>query len=255
MYLKGSAPGLRWIFILVIFLVGGLFVTFSNSFGKTASIQPEISAPGGAEIDVAQNLTKWYGSKTSPVEAVWRNLNLRAYLLEYDRRREILKCQDRVRVVQNVTPAKTFSCGEMVLELKRSFLTARDQIKLEYDEQISLTGNRLEWDQKKDQFKLWEQPRIFYKDWEISGNRIEGEMSKGSFTVWGPVKGNGPEDSSFQAGKVIYDQKAEKIFLEDNPVLTQDKNELTAAEIVYDLKVKKFFLNNESKFKGTEETN
>ncbi|HEX3043614.1 MAG TPA: LptA/OstA family protein [Bacillota bacterium] len=251
---KGLTKGLGWVFILVVLLVAWLSIIFDSSMGKEATTRPEINAPGGAEIDVAQNITKWYGSKTSPVEMVWRNLSLKAYYLEYDRRQEIIKCQDRVVVVQNETPVKTLQCGEMVIELKRSFLTARDQVRLEYDEQISLSGNRLEWDQKKDQFKLWDQPQIFYKDWEITGNRIEGEMSKGAFTVWGPVKGNGPEASSFQAGKVIYDQKTDKIYLQDNPVLVQDSNELSAGEIVYDLKSGKFYLNNQSKFKVTDES-
>ncbi|MCL6589676.1 MAG: LptA/OstA family protein [Firmicutes bacterium] len=256
MNFKGSAPGTRWVraFIIFIFLAGELLVTFNSSIAQTVSTQPEINAPGGAEIDVNQSITKWYGSKMRPVEVIWRNLNLKAYYLEYDRRREIMKCQDRVMVIQDETPPKSFSCGEMILELKRGFLAARAQIKLEYDDRIALTGNRLEWDQKKDQFKIWEQPQIFYKGWEISGIRIEGEMSKGRFTIWGPVKGNGPEDSSFQAGKVIYDQKAGKIFLLDNPVLVQDKNELTAAEIEYDLKAEKFVLNNQTRFKGAEET-
>jgi lipopolysaccharide export system protein LptA len=249
---KDLAQGLRWVFITVVLLVAGLAVIFDSSMGKTAGVHPEISAPGGAEIDVAQNVTKWYGSKTSPVEAVWSNLSLKAYYLEYDRRQDIITCRDRVVVVQNETPVKTFHCGEMILELKRSFLTAREQVMLEYDERISLMGNRLEWDQKKDQFKLLEQPQIFYNDWKISGNRIEGEISRGSFTVWGPVKGNGPEASSFQAGKVIYDQKTEKIYLQDNPVLVQESNELSAAEIVYDLKNGKFYLNNQSKFKVSD---
>jgi lipopolysaccharide export system protein LptA len=130
------------------------------------------------------------------------------------------------------------TCNDFLVELKREFIKAENEVKIVYDENTSLTGDALEWDRQNDLVKVTGTPQIDFKDWRINGERIEGQINKGIFIIFGPVKGIG-NDESFQAGQVVFDHIRDKIFLKNNPVVIQGKNQFTAPEIVYDLNTRK----------------
>lgn len=212
-----------------------------------AKEEPELIAPGGAEMDFVKNITKCFGTGKKPVEARWQNLLMKAGCLEYHRSKNIITGQE-VELIESKPVVRIFYCGEILAELDRDFLTGKKDVKIKYDERANLFGNFMEWDRKNDFIKISGQIQITFDEWRITGDRVEGRLNKGLVTVFGPVKGTG-NTASFQAGKIIFDRGQEKFFLEDNPVLRQGKNEFSAVEIVYDLKAKKAFFNNQSEYK------
>jgi len=220
------------IFIIMIFLLLGL------DRGWTESEQPHLIAPGGAEIDFVNNLTKCFGTDTKPVEAYWKNYSVEAYYLEYNRDNDMVQAHNKVRILQNIPVYRVVTCNDFLVELKREFIKAENEVKIVYDENTSLTGDALEWDRQNDLVKVTGTPQIDFKDWRINGERIEGQINKGIFIIFGPVKGIG-NDESFQAGQVVFDHIRDKIFLKNNPVVIQGKNQFTAPEIVYDLNTRK----------------
>lgn len=72
----------------------------------------------------------------------------------------------------------------------------------------------------------------------MTGEKIEGNMNSGVFTISGTVQVINKENS-MRAGRAIFDRSIEKVTLQENPVVINGNNELSATEIVYDLKTKK----------------
>lgn len=226
----------RWIF-WVLFTGTWLVIGFACGWAEDQS-QPRLNAPGGAEIDFVHNITKSYGTSAKPVVAVWSDFRVEAGYLEYDRDQATVRAEEQVKITQELPVYRITTCDQLFLDLKRELLTAQDDVMVFYDEITSLAGNRLEWDRKNDSAKITGAALIKYKDWKITGERIEGQINKGVFIVYGPVKGMGT-DCSLKAGQIIFDRSVDKIFLKNNPVVIQGKNEFSAPEIIYDLKTQK----------------
>jgi lipopolysaccharide export system protein LptA len=206
--------------------------------GWTEGDRPRLVAPGGAEIDFARDITKCFGKGSKPVEAHWKTYSIEAGYLEYNRALETVRAQGKVRMVQKLPVSRVITCNEFYFELKTDYLKAEKDVKIIYDEDTNLNGDFLEWDRRNDEIKVTGTPLISYKDMRITGERIEGQVNKGIFVFYGPVKGTG-NDGSLKAGQVVFDRSQDKIFLKNNPVVIQGKNQLAAPEIIYDLKTRK----------------
>jgi lipopolysaccharide export system protein LptA len=231
---------LGWVFLTMVFLAAGF------AFSRAEAGQPKLIAPGGAEIDFVHNITKCFGTSVNPVEAHWKNFSIETNYLVYNRSEETARAIGKVKIIQEIPVYKVVTCRRFFLDLKRDFITAEKGVTVIYDEKTSLAGDSLEWDRKNDFVKIEGSARINHEDWQIDGERIEGQINKGLFTVFGPVKGAGT-DISFKAGQVVFDRSLEKIFLKNNPIVIQGKNQFTAFEIVYDLKTRKVSTKSETK--------
>ncbi len=225
--------------LIISGLVTAYFLCFTFISGWAQVVEePRLSAPGGSEIDLLQNVTQCFGTEAKPVEARWKTYSIEAKYLEYSRKEDMIRAKNSVKIKQNIPVYRVVTCNELFLDLKRDILTSQKEVKIVYDEKTSLEGDSLEWDRRNDRVKVAGTAQICYQDWKITGERIEGQLNKGVFVFYGPVKGTG-EDSSLSAGQVLVDLAADKLFLKDNPVVVQGKNKFTADEIVYDLKTRK----------------
>jgi lipopolysaccharide assembly outer membrane protein LptD (OstA) len=213
-------------------------LTVALPMGWTEGDQPKLSAPGGAEIDFVRDITKCYATDAKPVEANWKSYRLEAGYLEYNRALETVRAQGKVKMIQRLPIYRVITCNEFFSELKREYIKAEKEVKIIYDEDTILNGDSLEWDRQNDWVAVTGTPQISYKDWRINGERIEGQVNKGVFVFFGPVKGTS-DDGSLKAGQIVFDRSLDKIFLKNNPVIIQGKNQFTAPEIVYDLKTRK----------------
>lgn len=206
--------------------------------GRTQGDEPKLTAPGGAEIDFIQEISKCFAKDSKLVEAYWKSYNIEAGYLEYNRRLETLQAQGKVRMIQRLPVYRVITCQELFFELKQEYIKAEKEVKIIYDKDTTILGDSLEWDRQNDLVKVTGTPGINHKDIRLKGERIEGQVNKGIFVFFGPVRGTSNE-GSLKAGQIIFDRSREKIFLKNNPVIVQGKNQFTAAEIVYDLKTRK----------------
>lgn len=219
---------LRNIFLLLLILFTGV---------AWAASEIELIAPGGGEVDLKQNVTKYYANAPKVVEAHWQNAVLEAQYLEFYRDQKILKAKDRVKL-KELTSNRVLKCGAMTVDLNRDYCTASKGVLFEFDNNTFLSGNSLEWDNKNANVKVLEKTEIDYKDWKIYGDRIDGEIDRGLFTITGSVRAIGV-DATIKAGRLVFDQESEKLTLQDDPIIVRGKNEMSATEISYDLKTKK----------------
>lgn len=206
--------------------------------GRADGEQPKLTAPGGAEIDFARDITKCFADGSKPVEAYWKNYSIEAGYLEYDRSLETVRAEGKVRMIQKLPIYRVITCDKLFFELKQEYIKAEKEVKIIFDEDTTLNGEFLDWDRRNDMVKVTGVPQISYKDMRINGERIEGQVNKGVFVFFGPVKGTS-NDGSLKAGQIVFDHSMDKIFLKNNPVIIQGKNQFTAPEIVYDLKTRK----------------
>lgn len=200
-----------FLLLLITLLLPAGYLTVGASGQSRDPEQPRLKAPGGIEMDFLKNIAKCYGIDSKPAEAGWTDTVLTADYFEYDRLRQLVRAQGHVRVVQKQE-------GGVLIGESAS----------------------LEWDRLDDRLELVGNPRFTFEGWKVECVRLEGNVNKGLFTFYGPVKGNNHE-TSLQAGEMVLDQAAAKLYLRDNPVIIQGKNRLTAPEIVYDLKTKKAY--------------
>lgn len=219
-------------FTLIVCLI------FALPMGRTQGDEPKLTAPGGAEIDFVQDITQCFANDSKPVEAYWKSYSIEAGYLEYNRRLETIRAQGKVRMIQRLPVYRVITCQEFFFELKQEYIKAEKEVKIIYDEDTTLLGDFLEWDRRNDMVKVTGTPQINHKDIRINGVRIEGQVNKGIFVFFGPVKGTSNE-GSLKAGQIVFDRSQDKIFLKNNPVIVQGKNQFTAPEIVYDLKTRK----------------
>ncbi len=219
------------------YLLLGTFLTGSLVWGALKA--PDFIAPGGAECDLKQGIIKYYAAGTELIEANWNQVNFKARYLEYNQKTEILNAKMQVKIVEKTEMVKTLSCQELVYEHKKELITAKEMVKLTSNELV-LTGEFLNWERNKNLATISGSPKLIYLDWEIVGSKFEAELLRELCTVYGPVSGKNSE-LTFQADKVIFDRKQEKVNLEDNVLIVrQGREELMANKIVYDLKTKKF---------------
>jgi lipopolysaccharide export system protein LptA len=230
--------------VLLVLLICGCGVGWTQ--GKI-----ELIAPGGGEMDLKQNLIKYYASGSLLVQALWDNNILEAGYLEYYRDREFIKADNQVQLTQKKPVTRVLKSSQITVDMKQDFFTAKKEVNL-VDENTSVSGNLLEWDRKNDQFKMTGNPEIVYKDWKITGERIEGQLNKGFITIFGPVHAANNE-TNIQAGKMIFQREIEQFTLQENPVVIRGKNEMTASEMYYDLKTKKVTANGEVKSRIIDE--
>jgi lipopolysaccharide export system protein LptA len=213
----------------------GIFLALSLLLGagiSWAAGQLEITAPGGGEMDLQQNIMKYYGLGSQLVEVSWDDLLLETKYLEYDQKQEILKGKEQVELTQKAKIPRVLKASELVVNRNQDYIVASKGVVLKYDEITSATGNSLEWDRGINLIKLTDQAMIIYKDWTIKGSRIEGQLDKGIFTVYGPVEAFN-KLNTIRGGKLIFYRGMEKVEVEDNPLLIRGKNEIAASKIVY----------------------
>jgi lipopolysaccharide export system protein LptA len=229
----GIRQTIQWgIFILIVCLTVALPV------GRADGEQPKLTAPGGAEIDFANDITKCFAKGSKLVEAYWKSYRIEAGYLEYNRNLATVRAQGKVRMIQKLPVYRVVTCNEFFFELKQEYIKAEKEVEVIFDEDTTLNGEFLDWDRRNDMIKVTGMPQINYKDMRINGERIEGQVNKGVFVFFGPVKGTG-NDGSLKAGQIVFDRSLDKIFLKNNPVIVQGKNQFTAPEIIYDLKTRK----------------
>lgn len=200
--------------------------------------QLELLAPGGGEMDLKQNLMKYFATASTPVVVKWDDYVLESSYLEYYRGKSILNGKKKVKLVQSKPALRVLKSSEIHLELERDFYTATGDVNFEYDPVTRLTGGVLEWDQLHAKTRLTGNPTITFKDWTVKGDLIEGALDKGIFTVTGNVKASNQE-ATITAGKLTFDRNAELYTLQDHPVLVRGQSELNATEIVYYVQTKK----------------
>jgi lipopolysaccharide export system protein LptA len=199
--------------------------------------QLELNAPGGGDMDLGKNVMKYYASGGKPVVARWDENELEAGYLEYNRAQEIIKSRNDVKLTQFKPVLRILKSQELILNLTKEYYTASREVLFDYDKETRLAGEQLEWDSPNNRILLSGKPEITYKDWKITGTTVEALTKKGLFTITGPVSAVNPE-ITIKAGKLTFDRESEVYILEDFPVLTKGKNELTATKLVYNLKTK-----------------
>jgi len=215
-----------------------LFILIFFSSPGWAAAELELIAPGGGEMDLRQNVVKYYAVDAKPVEARWEKSVLNADYLEYYRETELIDAKDRVKLTRTDVTPRVLACNELQLYLRRDFLKAGGGVTLELEPTTSLSGESLEWDHANDKFSLTGKPVINYKEWQVFGEAVEGHPDAGAFTILGPAKATDGE-AVIKAGCIIFNRKAEELILRENPIFLKGENELTATEIIYDLKTKK----------------
>jgi len=232
-----------FLFILCLFLLAGI---------AWAAGEPQLTAPGGGEFDLVQNVVKYYGISSRQVEARWGDYQLLADYLEYHHTQRMIVARGRVVIYQNNTPEKRkVQSAEITFDLNKNLIIAKEQVMIQVDTSIRAQGGYLEWDRANDQFKLMNDPQIEYDDWKITGKIVEGQLKSGIMTLIGPVYGAN-QDTVIKAGRLIAERQKEVFYLQDNPVVIRGKNELSANEIIYDLKTKKVSAKGILKTKITE---
>lgn len=216
-----------------------------------AAGEPQLTAPGGGELDLVQNVVKYYGTRSQQVEARWGDYQLLADYLEHYHTQGLIVARGNVVINQNASEKRSVQSGEMRFDLNKNLLIAKEQVMIQLDNTIRAQGGYLEWDRANDRFKLINSPQIEYLDWKITGKAVEGQLGPGLITITGPVYGAN-QDTLIKAGQLIAERQKEVFYLKDNPVVIRGKNELSATEIVYDLKTKKVSAKGILKTKITE---
>jgi lipopolysaccharide export system protein LptA len=221
------------------FIIPVMVLILFCAIGWTSE-QLELTAPGGGEMDLSRNVAKYFGTSTQPVAAQWKDYMLQTDYLEYDRTAEIVRGKGNVRLIENQPEKRSVRCNEITVDLQKEWIAASQEIIVQLDDKTTASGGYLEWDRLNDWFKLTQEPQLCYQDWKLTGKVMEGKPGQGVMTMTGLVYGES-KDIIVKGGKLIIDRKAEKLYLQDNPVIIQGKNELHASEIIYDLKTKKVF--------------
>ncbi len=206
-----------------------------------AATEMELNAPGGGEMDLKRNVMQYYGTDKQLVSARWDNSILEAKTLEYDREKEIATGKQMVRLTQ-INPNRILNCSEIIVDMKRDFLVALNNVNLKYDDTTSFSCNRLEWDRQNEYVQLTGKPEISYKEWRITGEQVQGQIGKGQLVIAGAAQIQG-NDATAKAGKMLFNRETEKVILQDSPIVIRGNSQLTATEIVYDLKTKKVTAN------------
>lgn len=201
--------------VMILLLLIGSITAWAAEQSRDPD-QPRLVAPGGIEMDFLKNIAKCYGTEAKPAEANWTDSALSANYFEYERFRQLLRAKGHVRMARKQATGL-----------------------------LSSESASLEWDRLQDRLVMTGNVQFTFEGWKIDCVRLEGQVNKGVYTFYGPVRGNNHE-TSLQAGEMLFDQAAAKLYLKNNPVVVQGKNRLTAAEIVYDLKTKKAYSESET---------
>ena len=213
-------------------------------YGMVLAVEDmELLAPGGGELDLSQNMMKYFSAGNQPVTVQWGVNNLETGYLEYYRDQALIKGKDRVKLTQSAPEIRVLKSTNILVEINRDYFLATEDVNLRYDAQTAINCSNLEWDQKKDLLNITGKPELFYQDWKLTGERIEGHSKRGIFTFFGPIMAINSKQETIRAGKLVFDREKEKLFLTDHPVFLSGKNEMTANEMVYDLKLKKLTAN------------
>jgi len=198
----------------------------------------QLTAPGGGEFDLVQNVAKYYGTRSEPVEARWDNYRLSADYVEYYHTERLIIARGHVVIEENASEKRRIQAEEMRFDITKNLLVAKEEVMIRVGDAICGQGGYLEWDRVNDRLKLTDNLQIEYGDWKITGKAVEGQLEAGLMTITGPVHGVN-QDTVIKAGRLTAERRKEVFYLQDNPVVIRGKNELSAAEITYDLKTKK----------------
>jgi lipopolysaccharide export system protein LptA len=197
----------------------------------------EVVAPGGGEFDLEKNIMKYYAAGANPVVVRWENYVLETGFLEYNRNQAIIKGKKRVKLTLTKPAPRVLKCGEINLDLKHEAYFASQNVRLDYDQDTVITGEKLNWDQARGKLLLAGRPVILYQDWKISGETVEARLAEGLFAVNGGVRALS-QDVTIRAGKLTFNRQTGLYTLEDHPVLLKGANEITATAIIYNIKTK-----------------
>jgi lipopolysaccharide assembly outer membrane protein LptD (OstA) len=197
----------------------------------------EIIAPGGGDLDLEKNIMKYYAAGANPVVVRWEDYVLETAFLEYNRNQAIIKGKKRVKLTLTKPVSRVLKCDEINLDLKHEAYSASQNVRLDYDRDTIITGEKLNWDQARGKMLLSGQPVIYYQDWKISGKTVEGRLVEGLFTINGGVCALN-QDVTIRAGKLTFNRQTGLYTLEDHPVLLKGANEVTATAIIYNIKTK-----------------
>jgi lipopolysaccharide export system protein LptA len=224
--------------LLALFLI----LVFADAVLAAAG-PAELVAPGGGEMDLIQNVIRYFGTETQPAVVNWDDLSIEAKHLEYDRNQGIVTGKEMVKLTQQ-SPLRILECAQLTVELNRNFLTATGNVNLRYDQQTTCAANRLEWDRAGQIVRLAEKPEISYQEWRVSGEQMEAQLDRGIFSVFGRAQIIG-NDTVAKAGRIVFERDAEKAVMRENPIVVRGTNELSATEIIYDFRTKKLSANGE----------
>lgn len=202
-----------------------------------AEAELELVAPGGGEVDLQENVMKYYADGSNLVIANWGNYKLEGQSLEWQNAKSILQGKGMIRLTQ-MEPYRELRSEQIFADLNRDHFKANGSVKIKYDETTNISGEHLDWESQTERINLTGDVIVNYSEWKMTGEKIEGNINSGLFTIYGPVQAISKENC-MRAGRVIFDRTIEKITLLENPVVINGKNELSATEIVYDLKTKK----------------
>ena len=204
-----------------------IFIAFSLllSIGiGWATGQLEITAPGGGEFDLRQNVMKYHGQDSQQVNVRWNDSALET---------NELQGKEQNKGTRKVIP-RLLRAFELTANLNQNYIVASKEVSLLYDESTTATCNLLEWDRQTAFMRLSGQVMIVYKDWTIKGIRIEGQLDKELFTVFGPLEASN-KLNTIRGGKLIFNRRMERLIVEDNPLLIRGNNEMAASKIVYSI--------------------
>lgn len=218
-------------------LINAFVIVLSISAAVLADTDLELVAPGGGEADLRENVMKYYADGPNLVVVNWGNFKLETKFLEYQQGKSLLKANGSVKLTQK-EPLRVLRCEQISADLTREHFQAEGSVKVKYDETTDISGELLEWESQTERFSLTREVVLNYAGWKMTGEKIEGDIKSDLFVVFGPVHAIN-EKNSMRAGRLIVDRVIEKITLQENPVVINGKNELSATEIVYDLKTKK----------------
>lgn len=212
-----------------------IVILFSGAvFAETAL---ELVAPGGGEVDLLENIMKYYADGSDLVVARWDNYSMEAESLEYRREKSTLKGKGKIKLTQS-KPFHVLRSDQIFADLNRDYFNAYGSVKMKYDQITDISGDRLDWETQTEQVELTGNVAVNYSGWKMTGEKVEGNLNSGRFIIFGPVQAVNLENS-MRAGRMIFDRSSDKLTLLENPVVINGKNELSATEIVYDLKTKK----------------
>lgn len=192
----------------LLLLALGLLVFAQGPAAGTASAnvadggqELEIIAPGGSDIDLAQEYFSYFGGPEQPATMRTPEFSVTARRIDYDRKRQELSARGDVFLVSEEIEFRT---GELLVELEEESFTATGGFTL-------TTG-----------------------EMELTGQRLTAGLPEGVLTATGEINWR-YRDLQGEAEELVYRKNEGKVYLSGTPVAYWGENYMEGTMMVLHL--------------------